>query len=589
MKIETDLCMGCMVKKTYAGECKSCGYDDSGVYLTSYLAPRTLLAERYLIGKLISYNGEGAIYMASDTLDGRKVTIKEYMPDALCTRGKDDEEIKVKPDCVALYKTYLSEFVELNRALQKAQPALRLQTVRDVISAGGTAYVIFDYIIGISLQSYLSNLGGKLPWEKVTDLFPPLLTTLELVHADGILHRGISPSTMLVNGKSELQLIGFGITASRTFGSEINYEVFAGYAPPELYSTSARQGSWTDVYGVAAVLYKTLTGQVPPDAPARLENDALVEPMLINRDIPANVSRVIMRGLALDVGERIQTVGEFTEQIFDNPQPVILDKTEETHVPRPAQNEPFYIKPPARRSPQKGKTPPPKPRPTGKRGKKTSNTSAIVICVMLGLTIIGFATAIILPVVNPDIYNPAGAETETTVTSVTSAVTTAPDTAEAVVTTTFNNEPLYKIPDFTSRPYEVIKGSQSYTFLNITPTYEFNNDFQEGFIFEQDIDPDTEVTSGTVLNVKVSKGPQYIELPDYAGLTLDEYKQVLSALNVKYETRMEHSDELAEGYVIRCNKAVGAEVHVAEGEVVVIFYSGGPQEVIRATTEASEG
>lgn len=129
---ETSLCMGCMNDKTYDGPCKLCGYSDNTPNIPTYLAPKTFLADRYIVGKVISYNGEGAVYIGYDTAAGAKVTIKEFMPDTLCSRRKGETDITVDPSAAALYKTYLSEFIDLNRTLMKLRGMSHVQTVLDV-------------------------------------------------------------------------------------------------------------------------------------------------------------------------------------------------------------------------------------------------------------------------------------------------------------------------------------------------------------------------------------------------------------------------------------------------------------------------
>ena len=221
MKKETNLCMGCMGELDEHGSCPDCGKFDTESYIASYLAPKTFLAERYLVGKLIDYCGESALYIGMDTAENRKVTIREYMPDTLCTREKDEESVTVKPDKLPLYKTYLAEFIELHTTLMNSSNIRCIQPVLDVFSENGTAYVVMDYISGISLKSYLVNCGEIMTWEQIKELFPPVLTALSLLHGMGIIHRGISTSTIFVSEKNELRIIGFSISAARTADSEI--------------------------------------------------------------------------------------------------------------------------------------------------------------------------------------------------------------------------------------------------------------------------------------------------------------------------------------------------------------------------------
>lgn len=61
-----------MNEKESDGPCEKCGYSNDAPYLPSYLAPGTILNDRYIVGKLLSYNGEGATYIGFDKVDGCK-------------------------------------------------------------------------------------------------------------------------------------------------------------------------------------------------------------------------------------------------------------------------------------------------------------------------------------------------------------------------------------------------------------------------------------------------------------------------------------------------------------------------------------
>ena len=254
------------------------------------------------------------------------------MPDTLCSRRKGETDITVDPSAAALYKTYLSEFIDLNRTLMKLRGMSHVQTVLDVFCENNTAYVAFEYINGISLKTYLANSSGVITWEQAKELFSPFFTTLSLIHSAGIIHRGISPSTIFVTDKLELKLTGFAICAARTTGTEIPCEMFAGFAAPEQY-TNEINGTWTDVYGISAVLYRCLTGCIPTEAIAR-NGTSLMEPMMINRNIPANISSVIMAGLNISPEDRVRTITEFVDRLFTQPkaaEPAPAEKAQQDH------------------------------------------------------------------------------------------------------------------------------------------------------------------------------------------------------------------------------------------------------------------
>jgi serine/threonine-protein kinase len=551
------------------------------VFLSSYLAPRTFLAERYIIGKLISYNGEGAYYIAYDTMNNVKVTVREFMPDTLCGRGKEEEAIEVNQQYVALYKTYLSEFIELNRSLMGIGRSIQIQRVLDVFTENNTAYAVNEYIKGISLKSYLSNLGGVLPWEQVKELFTPLFTTLNIVHSAGIIHRGIGPSTILFNDKSELVLINFGITAARTCGSEINYEVFTGYAAPEQYSSIERHGSCTDVYGIAAVLHKVLTGQMPPSAVSRKNEDSLTEPALINRAIPPSVSSAIVKGLELNIDARTQTIDEFIRGLFEVSPISVPDTTDEILIKKPVRKVDFDEN--AQNSPQ---TRSPQTRSSARGQRDTSFVLPIVGLVVFVVVVIGIMTVMF----NPDLVggggDPAaddrGSAPIGDMPSDIPVRTPPPAQPEQTQPTEpLNNEPIYAMSDFLHRRFELVQNNSAFEFLVFIPEYEYSYEYEEGFIFAQDIEPGAEVPYGTEITVTVSLGPATVELPVYAGVRLSDFERILNDAKIKYGNNIgEYSDEVAEGFVIRC-RVGGAEVfagsiiNIEQGEIVTVYYSLG--------------
>lgn len=588
MKKETNLCMSCMGRLNDHGTCPLCGYFDTESYISSYLAPKTFLADRYIVGKLIGYSGESALYIGFDTETGTKVTIREYMPDTLCVRERDEEIISVKSEKLPLYKTYLAEFIELHSTLMRSSNIRCIQPVLDVFSQNNTAYAVMEYIGGISLKAYLANCGGIMTWEQVKELFPPVLTALSMLHSMGIIHRGISTSTVFVNEKNMLRLIGFSISAAHTTDSDIGCEVYSGFAAPEQYSSAKRNGSWTDVYGISALLYRCLTGVTPPPAPDRLVSDTLTEPMLINRSIPKNVSDVIMKGLRPEPEERISTITEFVDRLFEQPVPAEEYSTE---ISIPAAR-PTAKKTTAKKS-TSSKTSKTPLNPKKKKKKKSKSDKDkikfIVISSILGLIILAFIIA--MAVTASDGWNEK--EPEDTTTTTRAALTSAPPTTSAAATpsasaTTTASSAIsggYILPDFEGAFFSTVSSNSQYSYLVFNPTYDFNNEMKAGQIISQDIPKETVVQAGTVLNVVVSKGPEKLPLPDYTGKTTSDYVKELSDLGVKYRIEEEKTDEVEEGNVVRCSKEIGDEISVAENEEVVVFNAVKPDETTTTTEQ----
>lgn len=573
--------MNCMGELNDHGTCPLCGLYDAESYISSYLAPKTFLVNRYIIGRLINYCGESALYIGYDTVEDRKVTVREYMPDTLCVRERDTETVTVKPDKLPLYKTYLAEFIELHTTLMNSSAIPCVQTVLDVFSENNTAYAIMDYLGGISLKSYLANCGEILSWEQVKELFPPLLTALNMLHGLGIIHRGVSTSTIFVSEKNELKLLGFSISAAHTADSDIGYEVFGGFAPPEQYSSARRNGGWTDVYGISAVLYRCLTGITPPTAPERLIEDVLVEPMLINRHVSKNVSDVIMKGMELEADNRISTISELVDRLFEQPS---HPEDNSGEIPIPAVKpgtQPKETRPSAKEKPV-----------TVSLTKKEKNKARkdkikfIIIASVLGVIVLGFLLAMIITASNGD--DGVGSETTRPVTvphPVTIAETRPPETSGTSPSVTVPAGDSYLLPDFRGAYYSAVSSSGQYSYLVFNPSYDFNDEYSAGQIISQSIEQGTAVRMGTEISVVVSKGPEKVPLPDYENISAADYADRLSELGIKFRIEEEESSEVEEGNVVRCSKEIGEDVLIAENEEVVVYSAVKPEETSAPETE----
>ena len=87
------LCMGCMTLRDTKGPCGYCGYNDSEPYNIDYLPPHLQLGERYIVGRLLSCNGEGACYIGYDLQEDFKVVLREFAPLKLAVRNHSTFEL----------------------------------------------------------------------------------------------------------------------------------------------------------------------------------------------------------------------------------------------------------------------------------------------------------------------------------------------------------------------------------------------------------------------------------------------------------------------------------------------------------------
>lgn len=576
------LCMGCMEPLDEAGVCPFCGYDDNTPSQPSYLPPKTVLDGRYIVGRLLHSNGESALYIGYDKTAEEKVYVREYMPDAICSRNRETPDIKVNANSVVQYKNYMSEFIELNKELTRLRTMSHIAAPVDMFSQNNTAYVILQYTEAKTLTQYLADNAGELTWEQVKKLFPPLLTTLSCIHNAGILHQGISLDNILVTDRGELLLTGFSIAAVRTVNTDLAPELYTGYSAPEQYASNEWIGTWTDVYAVAAVMYRLLTGCRPTEPMARVGNDDLLEPAKINYNVPANVSKVIMQAMRLNCDQRIRTVTDFVTKLFEQPsymQKMPNGSTQTIPIQVPKQQ-------PAPRKKKKNR----------KRAAAIANAFMILGAIILvGIVVAAFImlARMLLPETDPAVTNPGGQTSSTP-----PVVSTAPTTSQEPVTTppTVETEPsetaptaitpsgvIFAMPDLVGKRYDSVVGNSVWEGkLELEATYDYTDNYDNGMIYEQDIEQGTELRGLTKVKVKVSKGLAVVKIPDFmtaegVRMSTEEYAAILDNLNIKYEYSTQDSFEMS-GLVlgVYCSETggeVGGDINVADGNTLIVYVS----------------
>ena len=236
------------------------------------LQPGQLIG-RYEIVSVLGQGGFGITYRARDIQLGREVAIKEYLPTALAMR---QDRTTVLPRSTKMAEDFgwgRERFVTEGRTLASLHRVRAIVQVFDFLEANGTAYIVMELLHGETLEERIKRLG-KLGAEDVDRILWPLLDGLEQVHNAGFLHRDIKPANILLDDAGNPTLIDFGASRAAMAGrSTALTAIFTpGYAAAE-QMTSAKQGPWTDIYGLSATLYHAITGHTPPSAFDRMLDD----------------------------------------------------------------------------------------------------------------------------------------------------------------------------------------------------------------------------------------------------------------------------------------------------------------------------
>jgi len=264
---------------------------------------------RFVVTSILGQGGFGITYRARDEQLGREVAIKEYLPVSLAVR-QDGVTVLPRSTMVAEDFTWgRDRFVAEGRTLASLHDAPAIVRVFDFLELNGTAYIVMELVRGETLEGRIKR-QGKLAADEVMAILWPMLDGLEQVHKAGFLHRDIKPANILLREDGRPTLIDFGASRAAMVGrTTAMTAVFTpGYAAAE-QMTSAKQGPWTDIYGLSATLYHAITGAPPPPAFDRmLDDDYAPLSKLSPAGLPANVLVGIDAGLAVRAAERPQTI-----------------------------------------------------------------------------------------------------------------------------------------------------------------------------------------------------------------------------------------------------------------------------------------
>lgn len=545
-----NLCMGCMREIGDAKQCPYCGFHSESAQIPPYLPVRTVISNRYLVGKMLEYNGEGATYIGWDLTEKKAVKIREFIPDSFTTRTTSNLTLQVMRGSEHVFNDLRQSFEELWTKLARLKGLSALISVTNVFEALGTSYAVYEHFESVTLRDYLlKSKTGYLPWEKARQLLMPILSTLGTLHSSGIIHKGISPSTLVISDDGKLKITGFCTGAARTARSDLNGQLFDGYAAAEQYGFDGSQGTWTDVYAFTAVLYRTLIGSDPISATERMANDRLMVPGKFAEALPAYVINGLINALQILPEDRTRTVEQLRAELSASPAATAVSSQ---YTQRPAAPAPSSASRPSSQ-------------PSGKVSKKKKGgnaqvivTSAVIsfalcliVCVILGLTVFRDRISI------------GGGNSGTT------EITVEQTEAEPIA-----------VPVFVGRSYLDISSNPvfSQNFVFGDPQYVYDDEVAEGYIVGQSVQPDEMVAPGTTIILYVSKGKEEIILPNVVGSDYEEAAARLEELRFVCQKSETSEGNYRENEIV--SMSPGAERAYAPGTTVYLIVYVPETEVV---------
>lgn len=282
----------------------------------------TVIAQRYILGRVLGSGGFGITYIAKDLLNEKIYAIKEYLPFNWIYRN-DTEICPTSDQKKIMFEYGKKRFLDEAKMLNKFSHNKNIVQVENFFASNNTAYLVMEYLDGVNFRTLINKNGGKVPFNVAKEVFLMVANALRAIHSQNVLHRDISAENIYITKSAEVKLIDFGSARFVSADSDKSLSIMLkpGTAPIEQYSSKGNQGPWTDIYSLASTFYLAVTGIPVLEATKRFQNDSLVPIGELCPDIPKDWQNIIEKSLELSYKDRYQSVSELIRDIdVDTPQ-----------------------------------------------------------------------------------------------------------------------------------------------------------------------------------------------------------------------------------------------------------------------------
>ena len=300
-------CRFCKGQLNNEEKCVWCGFLQNGREAIPGTLSYGTKIKNYVLGDVVAVDGESTTYMAFDTNTQQKVFVKEFLPVTLVAPRKGND-VLVQEEKQVLFKNLLYDFVDLYKTLQGINSGA-MPKVMEVFIENKTAYAVTGTVNGVSLKDVLIKRGKPFTFKEIRWMLQPVFQLLNEMSKLNIHHGGISDETIIVTPDNTVVLTGFAIQDLRTKNEHIAYRLFDGFSAPEQYFSNRFQGSYTDIYALACLIYYSVTGKY-------LEKSAF-EGKDIHRLFPKHAVEALKYATAESQKERLDKISDFVMMLDD--------------------------------------------------------------------------------------------------------------------------------------------------------------------------------------------------------------------------------------------------------------------------------
>ena len=516
-----------------------------------------LLDNRYEILEVLGVGGMALVYKARCHRLNRLVAIKilkdEYSQDEeFCRRFHAEGEAVAMlghPNIVSVY---------------------------DVSNTGMADYIVMELIDGISLKQYMEK-KGVLNWKETLHFAIQICKALEHAHSKGLVHRDIKPHNIMVLKNGSVKVTDFGIARVMSKSNTLTKEALGSvhYISPE-QAKGGRVDDRSDLYSLGTVMYEMITGRPPYDGESPVAvaiqhiNGGARMPSTLNPNIPGGLEQIIMKAMAHEPGDRyasatamLYDMDEFRKLpslLFDyNLPPIdaVINLKSDQPAPKTAAERAAEAGSPMRR------------RDTGRnvnlRQKSTARAalarsrvrrrskedyaeddgrSRTAIIAVVACSVVAIAAIVIFMML---LLGGGGS----------------------------NSPQLVMVPTLVGKNYENYKNNGDIVLSE--PEFVYDESFENGQVCYQSHKPGEKVEKGTIIYIKVSKGPapEIKYMDNLVNQKQDIAKNFLTNKDILFLVQMENDDTVEKDHVIRTNPAAGEEIK--DGQTVILYISMGPE------------
>lgn len=530
------ICMGCMNPLPDDNPiCAVCGFDPAKDQNPAHCLPiATSLQGHYIVGRLMGEYPDHLLYLAYDRQMKEPCLIQEFFPAGV---GRRDSIGGVQPTegCAKVFEEYADRFRATMRVLARMRELPAVVPVYDIFEENGTVYSVSDYCEGMTLTKKIKLSGGRIPWPEARSIFMSLLGSLTQLADAGICHLAICPDNILIGSDGKARLRNFSIAAAHRSGTNLPADLKAGYAAPEQYYADEEVGTTADVYGLAATVFRTVTGTEPPAGNSRAKNsDDLFMSAEVAEELTQPVCIALFNALQVLPENRTATLAVLREELSVTPTvSALVDEAQEDIALAEEENEP-----------------------------PADNKKSLIVMLIISLSLLVVAVIVIILLL---IGNLSGDNANNALLPPTTTTTT---TTRPIAT---GNEAV--VENVTGVNYFDRKNDQFNGMSLELLGYAYNEGMPEGAILYQYPAANELAPMGTAIQVVVnnSRAATSVVIPDVSGWEQEKATKLLEAFGFEVKVRTATTATYDKGMVEETYPKAGIAKEV--GETVTLLVS----------------